>query len=104
MKNQKLPNYNKEVEKKPNHLVIKKTNSTKIKEVDETFSLLIKEENGQKKVKIIIGNNLASKKVFSNEKAAINYINQKPYELIGTLVILIMKAREEMSNNKNNKK
>ena len=54
------------------------------KTIDNLFNII---ENDKKYI-ITIGNNLVSKKEFKTQKAAEEYINSKPYELIITTCIL----------------
>lgn len=55
---------------------------------------------------IMIGDRLASKNLFKNEKEVKNYIEKKPWELIAALMCSIVDnaIKNEMSNNKNKEK
>ena len=50
-----------------------------IKTVENTPFALVRNE---KKVRIVFGDTIASDKTFNSEKEAIDYINEKPYELL----------------------
>ncbi len=55
---------------------------------------------------IMIGDKLASKELFADEKQIKKYINKKPWELIAALICSITEnaIKTELSNNKNKKK
>ncbi len=54
----------------------------------------------------MIGDKLASKELFADEKQIKKYINKKPWELIAALICSITEnaIKTELSNNKNKKK
>lgn len=68
-----------------------------IKQVEETpFALVTKDGE----TKIIMGNYLMSNKVFESEEKAIEYINEKPWELMTPMVgIIAEKVYFDIKNN-----
>lgn len=64
--------------------------------VEKVFSL-VKDENG--KVRIVMGNMLASRKEFDTFKQADEFIGTKPYELIFNGVEILMRYKNENKSN-----
>nr|QJB21224.1 MAG: hypothetical protein [Microvirus sp.] len=54
-------------------------------------------------VKILIGNQVASKINFNNEEEAIHYINSKPYDLLSVMAIILAEKIYEIKNEQKNK-
>lgn len=54
-----------------------------------------------KKYIVTIGNRLASDKKFANVKAAQNYVNSKPWELIVVLISIFIECKKEELKNEN---
>lgn len=55
----------------------------------------------EKEFVITIGNRLASDKKFANVKAAQNYINSKPWELIVVLISIFIECKKEKLKDEN---
>lgn len=65
-------------------------------ETKTPFSII--ENDNKTEYRIVIGNSLASEKTFESENAAKKYINSKPYELIGSLAVVLIQKIKEVSN------
>lgn len=69
--------------------------TTKILEVENTpFSLFI-EEGEEKNVRIVSGKYACSTRIFQNEDEAIDYIMNKPWELIMSMMIILKKEMRD---------
>lgn len=58
----------------------------------------------EKEYVVTIGNRLATDKKFSNVKAAQNYVNSKPWELIIVLISIFIECKKEELKNENPEK
>lgn len=59
----------------------------------------------EKEYVVTIGNRLASDKKFANVKAAQNYVNSKPWELIVVLISIFVECKkEELKNESSDQK
>ena len=59
----------------------------------------------EKEYVVTIGNRLASDKKFASVKAAQNYVNSRPWELIVVLINIFMECKkEELKNESSNQK
>ena len=86
---QKLTSIEKETKEEVKYTPIQKTPFT-----------LMGDKNG---VKILIGNQVASKINFQNEEVAIRYINSKPYDLISVMGMILAEKIYEIKNEQKNK-
>lgn len=87
---QKLTSINKETKEEVKYTPIQKT----------PFTLMGNKDG----VKILIGNQVCSKINFKNEEEAIHYINNKPYDLISVMAMILAEKIYEIKNEQTNKK